>query len=154
MSSESLLSTPLNNIRSITVNGQSFDKNLFRDGVSNGFTFPYYAGQYLIEVNFQFPTTIDRLGILASSSDTNVDIFETILNQNPEYPRQTGRVNEMIVSNASNKLPSVGASFLIVKTNNGQPPKNIALRIEGCNPLLPSTKAQIEQSTTSSSASV
>ena len=135
---------PKANILSITANDQSVDKNSFQDNTTTGFTFPSRANDYSINVNFLYPTTVDRMGILQGKNGTNVDLFDTVLNQSPEYPRKSGRVGELVVSNPSNTQSSAGVTFVITRTTDGQPPRNVVLYIEGCNQVYPSTKAQVE----------
>lgn len=151
-SSENLLAAADANIRSITANSQPVDKNRFRDSSSQtGYTFPSTANQYTLDVNFLYPTTVDRLGILTGANGANVDTFDVTINQSPEYPTKTGRVGELVLSNANNTIPAAGVTFTIKKTTDGQPPRNIIIYVEGCNQQLPQTKAQVEQSTVGSS---
>jgi len=154
-SSENLLATPDANIRSIMANSLPVDRNIFRDNASRiGYTFPSTANQYTIDVNFLYPTTVDRLGILSGLNGTNVDTFDVTINQSPEYPTKSGRVDELVLSNANSTASAAGVTFTIKKTTDGRPPRNIMVYAEGCNQQLPQTKAQVEQgsSTVMSSA--
>lgn len=145
-SSENLLAMPDANIRSITANSQTVDKNRFRDNSTRtGYTFPSTANQYTVDVSFLYPTTVDRLGIVAGANGTNVDTFDVTINQSPEYPQKKGRVGELVLSDANNTSSAVGVTFTIKKTTDGEPPRNIVIYVEGCNQQLPLTKAQVEQ---------
>lgn len=127
-------------------NSLPVDRNTFRDNASRiGYTFPSTANQYTIDVNFLYPTTVDRLGILSGVNGTNVDTFDVTINQSPEYPIKSGRVDELVLSNANSTTPATGVTFTIKKTTDGRPPRNIILYAEGCNQQLPQTKAQVEQ---------
>lgn len=152
--SENLLASADANIRSITTNSQSIDKNLFQNSASPGFSFASVANQYTIDVTFLYPTTVDRMGILSARDRTNVDTFDVTINQSPEYPVKSGRVGELVLSNASNTFPATGVTFTIKKTTDGQPPRNIVLYVEGCDQQLPKTKAQVEQGSSTSASSM
>ena len=141
-------------IKSITANGQEVEKKQFDDKVKTGYTFTAQANQYTIDVNFLFSITIDRVGILKGTNGSNVESYDVILNQSPEFPRKSGQTGELVIANPENKQPSSAVTFVIGKTTDGQPPKNVVLRIEGCDPVLPSTKAQVEQLTTTQSSGI
>jgi hypothetical protein len=110
------------------------------------------ANEYAIDLNFMYLTTVDRMGLVSRSSETNVETYDVILNQSPEYPRQSGRIRELVLSSASNTGSSSGVTFIITKTTDGQPPRNVIPYIEGCNQQFPKTKAQVEETGTTTSS--
>lgn len=150
-SGESLFTVPDANFRSILANGQVIDKNQFQDSISSGYTFPNQANQYIIEANLLNPAIIDRAGIIAGTSGSNVDTYDVLLDQLPIYPQLKGSINQLVLADPKSRIPSTGVSFIITKTNDGQPPRNIILRVEGCDKIFLSTKAQIEGTTSQSS---
>ena len=109
-----------------------------------GYTFTISASEYVIAVDFLYPTTVDRVGILSAQSGTNVEAFSVVLDQSPEYPRYEGRVGMPTIVDASNTAQSSGLTYQISRTTDGKPPRNVVIYIEGCNQILPGTKAQVE----------
>jgi hypothetical protein len=152
LSSSNLLATPTTYIRSIVANSKPVDINQFQNKTAIGYTFPTKADEYLIDVNFLLPITVDRMGIFAGQNGTNVDSFDVILNQSPEYPEKSGRIGELVLSDANNKGASDGVTFRIQKTTDGSPPKNFIIYIEGCNQHALHTKAQVEPMSTTESS--
>ncbi|CAF1225499.1 unnamed protein product, partial [Adineta ricciae] len=149
-----LLTKPSDYIRSVKANNAAVDRDLFKDDVTTGYTFPTKANSYSILVEFSTPLTVDRMGILPGTGGTNVNDFVATLDQSPDYPEYPGQAGTLIQTDADNKQRSYTIQFDIAKTADGSPPKNVRLYIDGCNPLRIVTKAQIEaDGTTTKSAS-
>ncbi len=101
--------------------------------------------EYVIDVKFLYPTTVDRMGIIRGNLNTNVETYDVTLHKYTKDSTQSGDVNALLVADASDIFPSSGLTFRVTKTSDGEPPKNVVMYIEGCNELLPSTKAQVEE---------
>jgi hypothetical protein len=95
-------------------------------------------------VNFILPLTVDSATILPGINGTNVDAFDVILDQSPEYPLYSGNVGSMILADSTSLTKSASLTFRINKTKDNQPPKNVIIYIEGCNISTLHTKAQVE----------
>jgi hypothetical protein len=98
----------------------------------------------LITVDFNLPLTVDRAGILPGLIGTNVDAFDVILDQSPEYPLYSGHVGSLIQMDSANAGRSASLTFRINQTKDGQPPRNVIIHIDGCNFATLATKAQVE----------
>ncbi|CAF4894723.1 unnamed protein product [Rotaria sp. Silwood1] len=150
----SLLSVPESYIQSIKANNELLDKSRFQDNTTTGYTFTSNANEYLITIEFLHLLTVDRMGILQGTSGTNVDAFDVILDQSPDYPEYSGHVGALIVANASDTDRSASLTYRIKTTTDGQPPRNVLIYIEGCDSSLLRTKAQIEEKSSTTKSAV
>ncbi|CAF4275432.1 unnamed protein product, partial [Rotaria sp. Silwood2] len=152
--SESLLSVPASYIQSIKANNELVDKNRFQDNTTTGYTFTSNANEYLITVEFLHSLTVDRMGILQGTSGTNVDAFDVILDQSPDYPEYSGHVGALIVADASDTDRSASLTFRVKATTDGQPPRNVLIYIEGCDSSPLRTKAQVEENSSTTKSAI